>query len=40
MPLSDDVARGAGLKSFLAGEDDVPLFEARQITFTRISPGT
>jgi type VI secretion system protein ImpE len=39
MPLSDDVARGAGLKSFLAGEDDVPLFEARQITFTRISPG-
>ena len=34
-PLSDDLARGAGLKSFLAGEDDVALFEARQVAFER-----
>jgi type VI secretion system protein ImpE len=33
--LSDDLARGAGLKTFLAGEDDVALFEARQVAFER-----
>lgn len=37
--LSDDLARGAGLKTFLAGEDDVSLFEARQVTFQR-SPSS
>jgi type VI secretion system protein ImpE len=31
--LSDDLARGAGLKTFLAGEEDVALFEAKQVAF-------
>ena len=31
--LSDDLARGAGLKTFQAGDDDVALFEARQVEF-------
>lgn len=33
--LSDDLARGAGLKSLLVGEDDVALFEAREVAFER-----
>ncbi|MGE5345774.1 MAG: type VI secretion system accessory protein TagJ [Acidithiobacillales bacterium] len=33
--LSEELARGAGLKTFLAGEDEVALFEARQVAFER-----
>lgn len=31
--LSEDLARGAGLKTFQAGDDDVALFEAKQVEF-------
>ena len=34
---SDDLARGAGLKTFVAGDADVALFDARQVAF---SPAT
>lgn len=34
VPLADDLARGAGLKTFLAGDDEVALFEAKQVEFT------
>jgi type VI secretion system protein ImpE len=33
VPLAEDFARGAGLKTFQAGDDDVALFEARQVEF-------
>jgi type VI secretion system protein ImpE len=33
--LSEDLARGAGLKTFQVGENDVALFEARQVAFER-----
>ena len=37
--LSDDLARGAGLKTFLAGEEEVALLQARQVAFERaLSP--
>ncbi len=32
-PLSDELSRGAGLKTFQAGDDDVALFEARLVEF-------
>jgi type VI secretion system protein ImpE len=39
IPLSEDLARGAGLKAFQAGEDDVALFEARQVEFQPLPSG-
>jgi type VI secretion system protein ImpE len=33
VPLADDLSRGAGLKTFQAGEDDVALFESRKLEF-------
>lgn len=33
VPLAEDLSRGAGLKTFQVDEDDVALFEARQIEF-------
>lgn len=38
-PLADDLARGAGLKTFQVGEDDVALFEARQVEFHPAPPA-
>jgi protein involved in temperature-dependent protein secretion len=37
--LSDDLARGAGLKTFQVGENDVALFEAKQVAFERSLPS-
>ncbi len=33
IPLSEDLSRGAGLKTFQAGDEDVALFEARSVEF-------
>ncbi len=37
--LSDDLSRGAGLKTFQTDEDDVALFEARQVEFLPSPPA-
>ncbi|MFI5120180.1 MAG: type VI secretion system accessory protein TagJ [Thermoanaerobaculia bacterium] len=36
--LSEDLARGAGLKTFQAGESDVAFFEAKHVAFESPSP--
>jgi type VI secretion system protein ImpE len=38
LPLADDLSRGAGLKTFQVDDDDVALFEARQVAFQ--APGS
>ena len=37
--LADDLARGAGLKTFQVSEDDVALFEAKQVEFRPAPPA-
>jgi type VI secretion system protein ImpE len=38
-PLSEDLSRGSGLKAFQVDENDVALFEARQIEFRAPAPA-
>jgi type VI secretion system protein ImpE len=39
VPLAEDLSRGAGLKTFQVDENDVALFEARQVEFGPSSPA-